>query len=245
MEQDDLMRRIRQQERAMSIEREQEVSAAFPSLMQKVYVWMALALAVTGLTAWYTANNESLLMAIFGNQAIFWVLIIAEFGLVIGISAAINRMSMMVATLMFLAYSVVNGLTMASIFIIYTSSSIAMVFFITAGMFAAMALIGFFVKKDLSSMGKWLMMLLIGIIIATVVNIFMKSEGLSLILSYAGVVVFLGLTIYDTNKIKNMLMQADSVNEQTQKIALLGALSLYLDFINLFLYLLRLLGDRR
>jgi FtsH-binding integral membrane protein len=206
---------------------------------------MALALAVTGLTAWYTANNESLLMAIFGNQAIFWVLIIAEFGLVIGISAAINRMSMMVATLMFLAYSVVNGLTMASIFIIYTSSSIAMVFFITAGMFAAMALIGFFVKKDLSSMGKWLMMLLIGIIIATVVNIFMKSEGLSLILSYAGVVVFLGLTIYDTNKIKNMLMQADSVNEQTQKIALLGALSLYLDFINLFLYLLRLLGDRR
>lgn len=245
MEQDDLMRRIRQQERAMSIEREQEVSAAFPSLMQKVYVWMALALAVTGLTAWYTANNESLFMTIFGNQAIFWVLIIAEFGLVIGLSAAINKMSMMVATLMFLAYSVVNGLTMASIFIIYTSSSIAMVFFITAGMFAAMALIGFFVKKDLSSMGKWLMMLLIGIIIATVVNFFMKSEGLSLILSYAGVVVFLGLTIYDTNKIKNMLMQADSVNEQAQKIALLGALSLYLDFINLFLYLLRIFGDRK
>jgi hypothetical protein len=226
-------------------EREQAVEKAFPVLMRKVYVWMALALAITGLTAYWTSNNPGLIMAIATNQVLFWGLIIAEFALVIGITAAINKLSMLMATIMFIAYSVVNGLTMSFIFLIYTSSSIASVFFITAGMFAVLALIGTFIKKDLSGFGKILMMLLVGLVIATVVNIFLNNGVMNLIISYVGVAVFIGLTIYDTNKIKQMLMQADRVDEQTQKIALLGALSLYLDFINLFLYILRLFGDRK
>ena len=134
---------------------------------------------------------------------------------------------------------------MSFIFLLYTMSSIATVFFIAAGTFATMAVIGYTTKKDLSSMGKFLFMGLIGIIIATLVNLFIKSDGLTMILSYAGVVVFVGLTAWDSQKIKQMLMQANDVDEGTQKIALLGALSLYLDFINLFIYLLQILGKRR
>ena len=149
------------------------------------------------------------------------------------------------ATLMFVIYSVINGATLSFIFLIYTYSSITNVFFITAGTFAVMALIGYFIKVDLSSMGKILMMALIGIIIATIVNIFTKSEGLAMILNYLGVLVFVGLTAYDSQKIKQMMMAAPDAGEVAQKMALLGALSLYLDFINLFLYLLRIFGARR
>ena len=184
-------------------------------------------------------------MAIFTNQILFWGLLIAELGLVIGLSAAINKLSLTVATLMFVLYSVINGATMSFIFLAYTASSITNVFFITAGTFAAMALFGYFTKTDLTSMGKILMMALIGVIIASVVNIFTKSEGLSIILNYIGVLVFVGLTAYDTQKIKQMMLMAPDAGEGSQKIALLGALSLYLDFINLFLYLLRIFGGRR
>ena len=162
----------------------------------------------------------------------------------IGISAAINRLSISTATLMFVLYSVINGATLSSIFLLYTMSSIASVFFITAATFGVMSLIGIVTKTDLSGMGKMLMMALIGLIIATIVNIFMKSSGLAMILNYAGVLIFVALTAYDTQKIKNMLTMAPS-DENGQKLALLGALSLYLDFINLFIYLLRTLGDRR
>ena len=165
--------------------------------------------------------------------------------MVIGLSAAINKLSLTTATLMFVLYSVINGATMSFIFMVYTYSSITNVFFITAGTFAAMALFGYFTKADLSSMGKILMMALIGIIIATIVNIFTKSEGLAVILNYLGVLVFVGLTAYDSQKIKMMLAQAPDAGEAAQKLALLGALSLYLDFINLFLYLLRIFGTRR
>ena len=229
---------------AINRERELSMSAAFPVLMRKVYVWMTLALVLTGVTAYGVATSPGVIMAIHSNQIIFWGLVIAEFALVIGITAAINKLSLTTATLMFVLYSVINGAVLSSIFVIYTMSSIASVFFITAGTFAVMALIGYTTKTDLTSMGKILFMALIGIIIATVVNIFLKSSGLEMIVSYLGVLIFVGLTAYDSQKIKNMLLMAPDAGEGAQKLALLGALTLYLDFINLFIYLLRIFGRR-
>jgi hypothetical protein len=225
-------------------EQELSMSAAFPILMRKVYVWMTLALVITGVTAYGVATSPGLMMAIATNKLLFWGLIIAEFGLVVAISAAINKLSLTTATLLFVLYSVINGATLSFIFAIYTMSSIASVFFITAGTFAVMAVIGYTTKKDLTSMGKILFMALIGIIIATIVNIFLKSTGLQMIVSYLGVLTFVGLTAYDSQKIKQMLLMAPDAGEGAQKIALLGALSLYLDFVNLFIYLLRIFGRR-
>jgi len=225
-------------------EREWAVSEAFPKLMRKVYVWMTLALVITGFTAYSVATSPNLLTAIYSNQAIMWGLIIGEFALVIGITAAINKLSLTMATLLFVLFSVVNGVTLSSIFVIYTMTSIAKVFFITAATFGVMAFIGYTTKTDLTSIGKILLMALIGVIIATIVNIFLKSSMLELICSYVGVAIFVGLTAYDSQKIKEMLMTQYDMSEAAQKIALLGALSLYLDFINLFLYLLRLFGSR-
>ena len=228
----------------LQAERQWDVSEAFPVLMRKVYVWMTLALAITGFTAYGVATSPGILQAIYTNQILFWGLIIAEFALVFGVSAAINRLSLTTATLMFILYSVINGALLSYIFLAYTASSVATVFFITAGTFGAMALIGYTTKADLSSMGKILFMALIGLIIATVVNVFVKSDGLTMILSYVGVLIFVGLTAYDTQKIKQMLLQAPDASESAQKMALLGALTLYLDFINLFIYLLRIFGKR-
>lgn len=225
-------------------EREWAISEAFPTLMRKVYVWMTLALVITGITAYGVASSPAILQAIYTNQLLFWGLIIAEFALVIGVTAAINRISLTTATLMFVLYSVLNGAMLSSIFLIYTASSIATVFFITAGTFAAMAIVGYTTKADLSSMGKILFMALIGLIIATIVNIFVKSSGLDMIISYVGVLIFVGLTAWDSQKIKQMMLQAPDAGEGMQKMALLGALTLYLDFINLFIYLLRIFGRR-
>lgn len=227
-------------------EKEQMASVAFPALMRKVYVWMTLALVITGITAYGVANSPGILTAIFTNRLLFWGLIIAEFALVWYVSARIMRLSLVSATMLFVLYSVLNGVTLSSIFVIYTMTSIASVFFITAGTFAAMSLVGYFTKADLSPMDRVLFMLLIGLIIATLVNVFLlKDTGFGLILSYVGVLIFVGLTAYDTQKIKQMLVQADDVTEEAQKIALLGSLTLYLDFINLFLYLLRIFGGNR
>ena len=228
----------------LSVDEQLSMSSAFPVLMRKVYVWMTLALVITGFTAYGVATSPGVLQLIFGNQILFWGMIIAELALVIGVSAAINRLSLTTATLMFILYSVINGALFSSIFLIYTASSIATVFFITAGTFGVMALIGYTTKTDLTSIGKYLFMALIGLIIATLVNMFMKSEGFTYILSYIGVLIFVGLTAYDSQKIKQMLLQAPDAGEGAQKIALLGALTLYLDFINLFLYLLRIFGRR-
>jgi hypothetical protein len=225
-------------------DRELSMSQAFPVLMRKVYMWMAMALVITGFTAYYVATSEQMLTMIFSNQVVFWGLIIGEFALVMILSAAINKLSLTTATLMFVAYSIINGATLSMIFLIYTMSSITSVFFITAGTFAAMAAFGYFTKTDLSSIGKILLMALIGLIIATLVNIFLKSDGLTMILNYVGVLIFVGLTAYDSQKIKEMMLQAPDAGEAMQKLALLGALSLYLDFINLFLYLLRIFGRR-
>lgn len=229
----------------LTAEGQVKVSEAFPVLMRKVYTWMTLALVITGLTAYYVATNETIMTAILTHKVLFWGLVIAELGLVLGVSAAINRISLLTATLLFILYSIVNGATMSIIFLAYEVSSIATVFFITAGTFAAMALIGYTTKTDLSSMGKIMFMALIGLIIATFVNMFLKSDGLTLILSYVGVIVFVGLTAWDSQKIKQMLLMAPDTSEASQKMALLGSLTLYLDFVNLFIYMLQIFGRRR
>ena len=230
--------------RDLTADQQLSMSAAFPVLMRKVYVWMTLALVITGFTSYGVATSPGILQAIYGNQLFFWGMIIAEFALVIGVSAAIHRLSLTTATLMFILYSVINGALLSYIFLVYTASSVATVFFITAGTFGAMALLGYTTKTDLSSIGKYLIMALIGLIIATVVNLFIQSTGFTLILSYVGVLIFVGLTAYDSQKIKQMLLQAPDAGEGAQKLALLGALTLYLDFINLFIYLLRIFGRR-
>ena len=221
------------------------MSTAFPALMRKVFVWMTLALAITGLTAYGVATSPAILSLIFSSNVTFFGLIIAEFALVFAISGAINRLSLSTATMLFILYSVINGATLSSIFFAFSVATISKVFFITAGTFGAMALVGYTTKTDLTSMGKLLFMALLGIIIASVVNMFVASSGLDLILSYVGVLVFVGLTAYDTQKIKQMCQAAPDAGESAQKLALIGALSLYLDFINLFLYLLRIFGNNR
>ena len=227
-------------------EKEQMAAVAFPALMRKVYVWMTLALVITGFTAYAVANSPGIISAIIANRMLMWGLLIGEFALVWYVSARIDRLSLSTATLLFILYSVLNGATLSIIFLAYTMTSIASVFFITAGTFAAMSLVGYFTKKDLSGLGRILFMALIGLIIATLVNVFLiKSGGFSLIVSYVGVLIFVGLTAYDTQRIKNMLVEADDVSAEAQKIALMGALALYLDFINLFLYLLRIFGGNR
>lgn len=220
-------------------------SVSFPVLMRKVYTWMTLAMVITGITSYGVATSPAILEMIFGNRILFWGLILAEFGLVFGISGMLHKISLMTGTLMFIAYSVINGAMLSTVFLAYTMESIGQVFFITAGTFGAMALIGYTTKTDLTSMGKILFMALIGLVIATVVNIFVGSTGLQSIISYVGVLIFVGLTAYDSQKIKHMLIEQDASDEGAQKLALVGALTLYLDFINLFIYLLRIFGNRK
>lgn len=226
-------------------EQQFESSLAFPILMRKVYLWMTFALAITGMTSYYVASSPAILQMIYGNPAVMWGLIIAEFGLVFGLSAAINKLSLVTATLMFVIYSIINGATLSVIFLVYEMGLIAQAFFITAGTFAAMALYGYTTKKDLTTIGSLAFMGLFGIIIASVVNIFIASSAVSIVTNYVAVLVFVGLTAYDSQKIKNMMLQAPDAGETMQKMALLGALSLYLDFINLFIYILRILGSDR
>ncbi len=225
-------------------DKERGLYSALPALMRKVYVWMTLALVITGVTAYGVASSPSLLMTIYSGKVVLWGLIIAEFVLVISISAAINRLSLSTATMLFILYSALNGATLSSIFVLFNIATIGKVFFITAGTFGVMAFYGYTTKRDLTSIGKILFMALIGLIIATVVNMFMKSATFDYILSYIGVLVFTGLTAWDTQKIKQMLQTQYDMSEGAQKLALLGALTLYLDFINLFLYLLRIFGRR-
>ena len=230
---------------AMTREEQLGMSAAFPALMRKVYVWMAMALAITAITAYGVASSPALTHLIFENKVIFFGLIIAELVLVFWVSARIEKLSLTKATLMFIVYSVLNGATLATIFFGYSPEIITKTFFVTAGTFGAMAVYGYFTKSDLSSWGKLLIMAVIGLIIAGVVNIFLRSQLMDFVVSMVGVLIFVGLTAYDSQKIKRMLMMQADMGETAQKVALMGALSLYLDFINLFLYLLRLFGRER
>ncbi|MFQ0998506.1 Bax inhibitor-1/YccA family protein [Gilliamella sp. BG6] len=211
--------------------------------MSHVYGWMTVGLLLTALVAWFASNNYQLLNVLYQGM---WVLLIAEFALVFAISGLINRLSGAVATTLFMLYSVLNGCTFSIYFIVYTSSSIASVFFITAGMFAALALYGYTTKRDLSGFGRFLFMGLVGVVIASLVNIFMQSQPLMWAITYIGVFVFAGLTAYDTQKLKELgdQLSQDDPN-MFRRFVILGALTLYLDFINLFIMLLRIFADRR
>lgn len=215
--------------------------------IRSVYNWMAIGLAITGFLAYYVSGNESIRNLVLGNSMIFIVLILAELGLVFAIAGMINKMSAGTATALFVLYSALNGLTLSFIFLVYTTASIGRTFFICAGTFIACSIYGWTTKRDLTSFGGFLMMGLFGIIIATVVNIFLRSDAVTMAVTYLGVFIFVGLTAYDTQKIKNMaLTQPDGLDGQVvRKGAILGALSLYLDFINLFLMLLRIFGTGR
>ena len=238
MDYNDFTRVVDEKERGL------EMQVAFPALMRKVYGWMALALVITGLTSYMVASSPGLMQMIFANRLVFWGMVIAELAIVFVISGRINRLSLVSATTWFIVYSVLNGALLSFIFMVYTQTAITEVFFITAGTFGAMALIGSTTKRDLTNLGGILFMALIGLIIASVVNFFVQSNTLDLIVSYVGVLIFVGLTAWDAQQIKRMLAMAPDAGEGAQKIALLGALNLYLDFINLFLYLLRRFGGR-
>lgn len=224
---------------------EADVQREQARFITKVFGWMSVALAVTGAMAMYTATSETLLSFVFGSKITFFGLIILELVLVGFLSARIRRMNATTATAIFIGYSLLNGLTLSSIFLLYTSSSIASTFFITAGTFAVFAFVGYTTKTDLTRLGSLLFMAVIGIIIASVVNMFLGSSQLDYIISFVGVLVFTGLVAYDTQKIKEMNIIGNEGTEEDRKEAIMGALTLYLDFINLFIFLLRLFGDRK
>lgn len=215
-------------------------------IISQVYAWMTAGLLTTGAIAAFVANTPALVNFITGSNIIFFGLLILEIVMVWVLAANIGRMSAGLATGMFLTYAALNGLTLSVIFLAFTAESIATTFFVTAGTFGAMSLYGYTTKQDLTKIGNILVMALIGFIIGSVVNIFLASTALYWILTYAGIVIFIGLIAWDTQKIKRLIAQNAGGNDSSfQRIAILGALILYLDFINLFLLLLRILGNRR
>ena len=226
-------------------DRELEMSRAFPALMRKVYVWMAMALAITGIVAYGAGSSPALIQTLYISKGPILIATLVEFGIVWYLSSRIYKLSLASATLWFILFSAINGLTLGWIFAVYNIAIIAKTFFVTAGTFGAMALIGSTTKKDLTKMGGILFMALIGLIIASLVNMFLQSSTMDYIVSIIGVIVFTGLTAWDAQAIKRNLLMAPDAGESAQKIALLGSLSLYLDFINLFLYLLRFFGNNR
>lgn len=211
--------------------------------MNRVYGWMSLALVVSALSALFTAQSPAMLGFIFGSKFAFFGLIIAELALVWYMSARIMSLRFSTAALLMGAYSVLNGVTLSSVLLVYAQATVQAAFLATAVTFAVMSAIGYFTKTDLTRMGGILIMALIGVIVATVVNFFLKSDGLTTVITYLGLLVFIGLTAYDTQKIKQTLLVQDQLAMQVdiRKIALMGALNLYLDFINMFLYILRLM----
>jgi len=221
------------------------VAAEQQRFMVRVYNWMTAGLTVTGVLAFYVSNSETMMNIIHGNPIVPIVLIVAQLGLVVYLSGWIQKMSASQATGIFMLYAGLTGLTFSFIFIAYTTSSITSAFLVTAGTFATMSFYGYTTKKDLTSWGSFLFMGLIGIIIASLVNMFMQSEAMHWIITYAGVLIFVGLTAYDTQKIKTMNILGNEGTDEDTKEAIIGALTLYLDFINLFLMLLRIMGDRR
>lgn len=213
--------------------------------MSKVYAWMTLALAVSAIAAFYTASSETLIRFIYGTRWGIWALLIAEIALVVYLSARLNKISFATGAVVFGIYSLLNGVTLSSILLAYSAGTIYTAFLSTALTFGVMSFIGYTTKKDLTSIGSFLMMALVGLIIASLVNLFLRNSMMDTIIAYLGLFLFIGLTAYDTQKIKQTLSMQGQWGIDVRKIALIGALSLYLDFINLFLYIVRLLGDRR
>ena len=220
-----------------------QVGADSSAFLRKVYAYMAGGLLATALTASAVASSETLVEMIHGNRIVFYGLLIGEFAMVVAFSSLVNRISTGAAAALFFAYAIVNGLTLSVIFMIYTASSISSTFFVTAGTFGALSAYGYATKRDLSGIGSFAMMGLIGLVIASLVNLFLKSTMIYWLTTFVGVIVFTLLTAYDTQKLKRFALSSSP--QQQEKVALQGALMLYLDFINLFLYTLRLLGRRR
>jgi len=226
---------------------QQAQAQASTIFLAKVFNWMAIGLGLTGLMAFVTVNSPAMQQLIFGNKMMFYGLMFAEIGMVLYLSARLQHISSQAATGLFLLYSALNGVTLSAILMIYTMSSVAATFFITAGMFGSMAVYGLVTKRDLSGMGSFMFMGLIGMVIASVVNIFLGSSMISWVVSCLGVIIFTGLTAYDVQKITQMGAAGimDQGESAIQKVAIMGALTLYLDFINLFLSLLQFFGNRR
>ena len=227
---------------AVQAENEITLQRYVAGVMRRVYGQMTLGLLLTALTSFLVLASETLKDLFLANKIVFLLLFAAELGLVIYLSARINKMSTTMSRVMFYLYSILNGITLTPIFYVYTSSSIAATFAITAAMFGAMTIFGYVTRQDLSKLGSFLFMALIGLIVCLVVNLFMQSTMFEMLISFAGVLIFVGLTAWDTQAIKRMCAEADST--AVGKVATMGALTLYLDFINLFIYLLRLFGNR-
>ncbi len=222
-------------------------AAAERSVLRNVYIWMTLGLAITGVVAMYVAGNPQLVRAIVTNRLLFFGIIIAQLGLVFTLSARIQAMSPTAATLTFAAYSVLNGLTLSVIFLAYTAASVAQAFFVAAGTFAVLSVYAVTTKRDLGGLGQYLFAGLMGLVIAMVVNMFLRSSTMEYVISFFGVFLFMGLTAYDTQIIKrwSQEMGPNADEADFMRVSIMGALKLYLDFINLFLFLLRLMGNRR
>ena len=230
----------------MTWEKENTFSINMPGLMKDIYLWVAIALSITGFTAYTVSGSQTLLSLLFAGKFTMWALLIATVALVWHLSSAVSRLSLKAVTAMFIIYSVLNGLTMASIFLVYTMTSIASVFFVTAGTFAVMSAYGYLTKADLSKVGNLCLMGLFGVIIATVVNMFFANSFLEMLLAYAGVLIFVGLTAYDTHRIREIAYANNTgTTENGGKLAIMCALTLYLDFINLFIYMLRIFGEKK
>ncbi|MCK5601238.1 Bax inhibitor-1/YccA family protein [Candidatus Pacearchaeota archaeon] len=228
--------------RSISIPHHQQEAVSV--YFSKVYLWMSGALGLSALVAWKTASNAVFMNYLLEHRGLFYFLMFAELGLVIWLSWGIRKMSFLTAMSAFIVYSALTGLTLSAVLLVYTAASVSKVFVLSAGLFGIMALYGYTTKKDLTSWGSFLIMSLIGIILASIVNFFLHSPMIEWVVTYAGIVIFMGLTAYDNQKLKAFALMADS-NETFGKLVILGALTLYLDFINLFLHLLRAFGDRR
>src|SRR4051812_35140974 len=227
-------------EAALSTSRDAEVLAAF---LRGVYGWMCGGLAITAATAWTVANSPSIATAIFTNRLLFWAIVIAQFGIVITLSASVNRLASSTASALFIAYSALTGVTLSFILLLYTGESIASTFVVAGGMFGSLALYGTFTRRNLSGFGQFMFMGLIGLVLASLVGMFWQNDGLQFMISFIGVIVFAGLTVYDAQRLKGLAFATNAGGAGA--VTIVGALALYLDFINLFLFLLRFIGGRR
>ena len=220
--------------------RDADIVAAF---MRGVYGWMCAGLAITAVTAWLVASSPALTAAVFGNRMVFWILAIAQIGIVIALSARVDRMASGTASMLFIVYSALTGVTLSAILLVYTGESVFTTFLVAAGMFGALAMYGTVTKRELSGLGQFLFMGLIGLILASIVGIFWHNDALQFLISFIGVIVFAGLTLYDAQRLKQLAFATNT--GAVTGTTIVGALALYLDFINLFLFLLRFLGNRR
>jgi uncharacterized protein len=220
--------------------RDADVLAAF---MRGVYGWMCGGLLITAVTAWLVSSSPALTAAIFGNRALFWILALAQIGIVFTLSARVDRMASGTAAALFAAYSALTGVTLSAVLLIFTGESVFTTFVVTAGMFGALAGYGTVTRRQLSGLGQFLFMGLIGLVLASIVGLFWHNDGLQFIISFVGVIVFAGLTVYDANRLRELAFATSA--GPTSGATIVGALALYLDFINLFLFLLRFLGNRR